>query len=94
MWQWKAQTPGYSAFTRMSKPLTWRDHQRVGHVTLLGVEHEPVLGHHLEMEAVQVHRMDLGAVVRQVDQHLIAEVRDDAAASVGTSSMIVSSGWI
>jgi len=59
------------------EPLTGRDHQRVGHVAQLGVEHEPVLGHHLEVEAVEMHRMDLGAVVRQVDQHFVAEVRDD-----------------
>jgi len=77
MWQWYAQTPGYSAFTRMSKRWPGATARRVRHVPVRRVEHEPVLRHDLEVVAVEVHRMDLRTVVRQVDQDVVAERRDD-----------------
>ncbi len=57
------------------EPLARRDHQRICPVRM--VEREPVLGDHLEVVAVQVHRVDHRSVVRHPDQHGVPLRRDD-----------------
>ncbi len=55
--------------------LSRRDHEGVRHVRIL--EREAVLGDHLEVVPVQVHRVQHRAVVRHVDQHPVAGLGDD-----------------
>ena len=73
MWQWNAQAPGFGGVDHDVEAGTRRHHQGVGHVPVLRREREPVLTHHLEVVAVQVHRVQQRSVVGDVDQDPVVQ---------------------
>ena len=75
MWQCQTQAPGLSSLHEHGVALAGGDVHDVGDVG--GVEGIAVLGQHDLVELVQVHRVDLRALVEVVEQHPVALLRRD-----------------
>ena len=71
MWQCQTQAPGCVDLDEHRVALARSDVEGVDRVGV--VERIAVLGHHDLVELVEVHRMDLGALVVVVDEHPVAD---------------------